>query len=116
LDLFLVNKPDTYNKLLGHFINTHGPDSAKVNSLIFPEETLADRAYNLQVVMNSDLNPLLYNTLKRKSSLSRLLDSPLDSPIVDASLNGVDRILTDHSLGVEVALDILRNVNPPAWI
>lgn len=115
LDLFLVNKPDTYNKLLGHFISTHGPDSDKVRRLIVPEETLADRAYNLHVVTDSGPGPVLYNTLRRKSSLSRLLDSPGESPVSDASMSGVDRILADHSVGVEVAIDILKNLNPPLW-
>lgn len=135
-DILLVNNPDLYNKLFNNFINNPGINSNEVKSLISPEKDLADRAFNLHCIMGSSTNdPILLNNLKRKDSLSNLLNNPqLQSPGVNDSstdsfekllnqlestsrdigmLNNsnysadIDRILTDHSEAIKIALDII---------
>jgi hypothetical protein len=50
-DLFLINKPSTYSKLLEGFINHHGVGSPNVNKLVSPEITLGDRVNNIHLIM-----------------------------------------------------------------
>jgi hypothetical protein len=112
-NIFLINKPSTYSNMLDSFINYHGPNSSQVKSLISPEMDLADRAYNVHLITGSNTEPLLLNTLKNKSSLSKLLDTPVSSNTleeatsIDLSMIGVDRFLQDYSEGVKIALDLI---------
>jgi hypothetical protein len=102
-NLFLINKPSTYSKLLESFINHNGANSDKVKDLISPEMDLADRVYNIHIITGNNTQPFLHNTLKNKSSLSKLLEnSNLEntSPIsidysIDLSMVGIDRFLLD---------------------
>jgi len=120
-ELFLINKPSTYNKLIDSFINYHGPNSFQVKSLISPEIDLADRAYNIHIITGNNVQPFFYNTLKNKSSLSKLLDNsnqvisysdgesggstPMASS-VDLSMIGIDRFLLDYGEAANLALDL----------
>jgi len=120
-NLFLINKPSTYNKMLESFINHNGPNSDKVKDLISPEIDLADRAYNIHIITGSNTHNqlFLHNTLKNKSSLSKILDNSLDSPIsieststsvseIDLSMIGIDKILLDYGEGARIALDLFN--------
>jgi len=130
-DLLLVNNPNLYNKLLDNFINKSGLDSEDVKSLISPETDLADRAFNLHCIMGSSNNPILFNTLKKKESLSKPLNNQdllirdnsnnystdsfedlinlLESTSRDiGTLGYYDRILMDHSEAVNIALSIIN--------
>jgi hypothetical protein len=117
--IFLINKPSTYSSMLDSFINYHGPNSEQVKGLISPEMDLADRAFNIHTITGNNTQPILLNTLKNKSSLSKLLDTPISSNTsvsptsieqttsMDLSMIGVDRFLQDYSEGVKIALDLL---------
>ena len=122
---------------MNDFINSNGEDSYKVKDLVSPEIDLADRAYNLHCINGCSNYPNLLNNLKRKESLSKLLIdnntsnyptinsstdsfekllSQLESTSVDIGMlnysnysAGIDRILTDHSEAIKIALDIINN-------
>ena len=106
--------------MLDYFLITHGPTSDEVNKLIVPEETLNDRTFNLYIITKCDNTLSLLKSLQRKKSLSGLSDNLLGASQSNIetisnsgmSLNGVDTILSDPSLGVELALEILKNVTP----
>jgi len=102
-DLFLINKPSTYSKLLEDFTNHHGVDSAKVNQLVSPEITLADRVSNIHLIMG-DTNPLIRHTLLKKESMNRLLENV---NTLDSSLTGVEEVLTNHQDALRIAVEII---------
>jgi hypothetical protein len=117
-DLFLINKPSTYSKLLEGFINHHGVNSPKFSQLVSPEITLADRAFNIHLIMGDSNNLMVRHTLHKKESMNRLLDSvSIDSNTldclsavgVDTSLSGVDNILTNHQDAVRLAIEIISS-------
>jgi hypothetical protein len=118
--IFLINKPSTYSSILESFINLNGPNSSQVKSLINPFMDLADRAYNVHLITGSDVVPVLH-TLKSKSYLSKIpsLEANSSTSIlnstsffeeettsIDLSMEGVDRILDDYSVGVKIAMDL----------
>jgi len=102
-DLFLINKPSTYSKLLEDFINHHGVNSPKISHLVSPEVTLADRVSNIHLIMGNT-NPIIRHTLHKKESMSRLLDSV---NTLDSSLTGVEDILTNHQDALRLAIEII---------
>jgi hypothetical protein len=125
-DLLFVNNPNLYSNLLNNFINLHGPNSPKVQDLILEEQDLADRAYNIHTIMGSNSSPVLLNTLKNKSSLSKLLDNTIQidpnlpnnyissnniqsSSSVDLSMVAVENFLIDYSSATNIALELLSN-------
>ena len=117
-DLFLINKPSTYSKLLEDFINHHGINSPKFNQLVSPEITLADRAFNIHLIMGDTNHLMVRHTLHEKQSMNRLLDSvSIDSNTpdclsavgVDTSLSGVDNILINHQDALRLAIEIISS-------
>jgi hypothetical protein len=99
-DLFLVNKPDIFNKLLNNFINYHGSLSDKVKMLRLPETSLFDRDTNIHIITGScpHGDRLILNNLRHKESLmsmsdniSVISDSSTPSSItVPTTITGVD--------------------------
>ena len=94
-------------------------NSPKVKNLISPEVCLEDRVCNIHLIMGNPYPGSVSHSLKRKFSSLNLDDvqSTIDSPITpsilenptffDHSLPNVENILTNHSEGVRLAIELI---------
>jgi hypothetical protein len=67
-DFFINITPETYKGMLEGFIKHHGTSSNKCKELILEEGDIADRIYNIHTITGNNINPLLFNKLKKSFS------------------------------------------------
>lgn len=103
-----ANNFTKYNEMLTNYVNYHGLDSDKVRQLIWPDNTLVDRVYNLHCLTGStnQMPWMVYKTLETKKSISDI--STISSLCTENS--SIATVCTENSSAISDTVTILQNI------